>query len=173
MIEVQYNKIDRSYNLISSDNLVQGSKNSYFIKVWFGTYVGMQFRPDTEIVNDPDITVGLIFTRPDGKNTWFIPLAQQLDGSYLGVLTGWVLRKHGVLKIDVHMKTISSGSISAYNRITMSIDEGTSLEGDDFVFTEADWEAIWNAITMSTGIVVSETEPANPQPSLIWYEILS
>lgn len=172
MTEIHYNVIDRSYSFVSADNLVQGSKNSYMIKVWFGKYVNNEYVPDTTFVKDSDITVGFIYTRSDGKNTWFIPLAPQLDGSYLGVISGWVLRKSGMLSIDVHMKTISSGTIHAYNKINMSIDEGISLESDDFVFTEADWDAIWNAIMMSTGIVVSEAEPSNPNPGLIWYEVL-
>lgn len=172
MTEIQYNKIDRNYNLVSVDNLVQGSIGSHMLKVWFGTYVNGQFVPDVTIAPDTNKSVGVIYTRPDSKHTWFIPLAPQLDGSFLGVMSGWVLRKHGVLAVDIHIKELSSGVVTAYNKLYITIDEGTSLEGDDFVFTEADWQAMWDTINSMSGIYVSPEEPVEPNAGMIWYEVL-
>lgn len=173
MTEIRYNKLDQSYEIMNIDNIVAGTKETKFIKIWIGSIIGGSFVPDLTIASDNTISVGLVYTRPDGKHTWFLPLSPQLDGSFLGSMSGWVLRISGLLSIDMHVKKLNTDVNLAYNRVNILINDGLALDDDDFVFTEADWEAMWEAINLNSApIIVSPDEPVDTSSGLIWYEVL-
>jgi len=146
MTEINFNTLDKTYKIVNADVLIQGSSKINFLKIWFGTYINGVFTPDLTLATDKTNVVGAIFTRPDGKSTWFINFAPQTDGSFLTAISGWVLRKYGTLYVDVQLKSLTAATTDAYNRVSLLVNEGTSLEDEDFVFTEADYDNIWDTI---------------------------
>lgn len=171
--EINFNKLDQGYEIINLDNLVQGSKNTEFLIVRFGNYVNGNYVIDTELANNSNKKVGVVYTRSDGLRTWFIPLTPQLDGSFIGAMSGWVFRKSGILKIDVSIKNMVTDDSLPYNRVNQFINEGSSFGDDDWVFTEADYDAMWEAIGIKgSSIVVSENEPQDSPVGQLWYQLL-
>lgn len=146
MTEINFNLIDKDFDIIQMDNLVQGSTDINILKVWFGTYINSVFTPDLTIAEDKSKVVGVIYTRPDGKHTWFINFAPQLDGSFLTTISSWALFLAGTLFLDVQIKTLTTGVNDSYNRVSLLVNQGTALDNEEFVFTQADYDNIWDTI---------------------------
>ena len=106
MIILSFNTTTKTYEKEQITEIVAGSKDTIKLKVRFGTYEEGQFVHDLNYARGSQFQVGVIFVRPDGEETWFIPLSLQPDGYFLGVLEGWVLRKSGELKVRVQNRNI-------------------------------------------------------------------
>jgi len=143
MTEINYNTIDKTYDIISLDTLVQGSSDTNYVKVWFGTYVDSVFTADTTLVDDTDLQVGGIFTRPDGTTTWRLTFVPQTDGSFLNEIDSWDLEQAGTLYLDIQKKVLTTSAIDSYSRVSLLIHEGTYLDEDTFEFTLADYDNFW------------------------------
>lgn len=172
MTFIQFDKNNKNYEIIEYDNLVEGSKDTAFVKLVFGEYVGGVFTPDNTIATNNDLQVGVVYTRSDGKHTWFIPATPMLDGTFINILQGWTLRKKGLLSLDYQIKNITNGAITTYNRVNLIVNEGTSLD-DNFVFTEADYDALLEIVNNRLAtIITSSEEPDSPDVNTYWNEVL-
>src|SRR5690554_2548003 len=147
MIILSFNKTTKTYEKEQITEIVAGSKQTIQLKVRFGSYEEGQFVHDLNYARDPQQQVGVIFVRPDGEETWFIPLSLQSDGYFLGVLEGWVLRKSGELKVRVQNRNIDDNTTVTFAQVLLPVLEGTSLDDADFSFSEAEYDAILSSIS--------------------------
>lgn len=170
MTELQYNLNDKSYQVILLDTYVQGSVEANVIKISFGTIVNGNFVINTSFTNNADVTVGAVYTRPDGQHTFFMPFSKNTDGSFTGVITGWILRQNGILSIDVQVKYQSTGQVIAFNRFTTTIEVGTPTGEDDFVFTEADYQNLLNLLSQAGNKTYVGSDQPNSQEYGYWFK---